>query len=357
MVDKKVIDENINYSASVTRISNVIRENIIIHEDGNLQGDLLVKCGNNRATRAGENAEIHFADDPDGEKVPLRRLQDMGYNEKGEHLGYIADISYPNGTKIDFYNGTITDENGDVYPMGFYDNFRTDGQGNMNHVTKGSANGLFKYQWQEMDNDSKRFVVDFSSLVKRPSLMNAVHRISKDVDDMTRRSSIQRGFDESTPLGKLMLAHRRVGIMANGNGNEWMNVDRQNLTVGQQVSKSDMTVRDFTRIHDKSNTFTETSVGFLNDKSLVVKDTMTGDSRSVNGKVNNWDNTYKIYTLITQSDGTKGIYVGYPQNVKAGSWDNSGNPLNELDLLPNQQFEKVLVDKANGIIIQRPVNE
>ena len=53
----------------------------------------------------------------------------------------------------------------------------------------------------------------------------------------------------------------------------------------------------------------------------------------------------------------KGIYVGYPQNVKAGSWDNSGNPLNELDLLPNQQFEKVLVDKANGIIIQRPVNE
>ena len=347
MVDKKVIDENINYSASVTRISNVIRENIIIHEDGKLQGDLLVKCGNNRATRAGENAEIHFADDPDGEKVPLRRLQDMGYNEKGEHLGYIADISYPNGTRIDFYNGTITDENGDVYPMGFYDNFRTDSQGNMNHITKGSANGLFKYQWQEMNNDDKRFVVELSSLVKRPSLMNTLHEITKDMGDIsnvTSASAIQRGFDESTPLGKLMLAHRQVGFL-NNQDVDWMNVDRQNLTVGQQVSKSDMTVRDFTRIHDSSNTFTETSVGFLNDKGLVVRDSVTGDSRSVNGKVNNWDNTYKIYTLITQADGTKGIYMGYPQNVQAGSWDNSGNPLNELDLLPNQKFEKVLVDK------------
>ena len=56
--------------------------------------------------------------------VPLRHLQDKGYNSNGEHLGYIGRIDYPDGTNIDYVNGTLTID-GMTYQMGFDDNYKT----------------------------------------------------------------------------------------------------------------------------------------------------------------------------------------------------------------------------------------
>ena len=355
MVDRKYINESIEHSVSVNNISNIILDNITVTTVTD-DYDLLVKCSDNRATRAGEGAELHLANDPDGVEVPLRHLQDMGYDENGNHIGYLADITYPSGFRIDYVNGVLVDGDGKEYPMGFDDNFRVDGNGNMTHVREGSANGLFKYQWDEMNRGDRSNVIKFASAMKRNSLVEPLRELDRDGYDVQRRSGISEAMATGgRPVGNLALSQRVMDGMIRSN--DWGRVDRQDLVVGQQISKSDLSFNDFIKIKPSpSSMVTETSVGFLNDKSLVVRDSVTGDTRSVNGKVNNWDNTYKIYTLITNGDGTRGVYLGYPQNVKASAWDNSGNPLNELDLASNQRFEKVLVDKANGIIIQRPVN-
>jgi hypothetical protein len=112
-----------------------------------------------------------------------------------------------------------------------------------------------------------------------------------------------------------------------------------------------------TRINKSRDVPVNTSVGFLNDSSIHVHDRVTGDVRSLNGKVNNWDNTWKVYTCITQGDGTHAMYLGYAQNVHDGVVDNSGNPLNGLTFGSGQGFKTVLCDKENGVVIQVPVNE
>ena len=350
MVDKKQINNSISYSVSVNKISNIIRDNIRISNDESL--DLLEKCGDNRATRAGENAVVHMADAPDGVQVPLRHLQDKGYTEDGEHLGYVADIEYQNGVRIDYVNGYIRDENGVVHQMGFDDNFRSDGNGKLVHNPKGSANGMFKFQWQSMSADERRELVTVASLLKRPSLVNTI----RELRDSGKLGSVDVE-NPNSPLGKLLSFSQRL-VNGEFDGKDWTRIDVANFVVGEQVSKSDLSYRDVHNLRTvNGGGALETSVGMLNDKSLVVRNPMTGESRSVNGRVNNWDNTYKVYTLVETGSGAQGVYMGYPQNVKAGVWDNSGNPLNELDLLPNQHFEKVVVDKANGVIVQRIVSD
>ena len=337
MVDKDDIGNVLEYVLLRKSIEDVIVKELEV-----------IKCSNNSATRAGDGAMVHMADDPDGVKVPLRRLQHKGFDEDGNDLGYIADISYPNGTRIDYYNGTIhlegfgDDLDGD-FPMGFYDNYR-----NGDHVTRGSANGLFKQQWLDLDKDDRGFLVNYLPLMKRGSLARQVKMLEDegvDFDDATFQSYLG-----DTPLGKYISGKSQMDEVIGRNL-----ADGQNLVVGEQVERLDY--RETRRINSSSDDLTSTSVGFLNDKTLTVRDSVTGDSRSVNGKVNNWDNTTKVYTIIRQGDGTHALYLGYGQNVVDGAFDNSGNPHNELTFGGGQRFKKVLVDTENNVVIQVPVNE
>lgn len=308
----------------------------------------VVKCSSNSATKAGDGANVHMADDHDGVRVPLRRLQHKGFDEEGNDLGYIADISYPNGTIIDYYNGSIHlegfgDEFDGDYPMGFFDNYR-DGD----HVTRGSANGLFKQQWKDLSRDDRAFLLNYLPLMKRGSLVRQLKALEEegiDVNDATFQSYLG-----DTPLGKLVRGKSRMDEVIGHTLS-----DGQGLVVGEQVEK--MNSIEGRRINYSSDDLTSTSVGFLNDKTLSVRDSVTGDSRSVNGKVNNWDNTTKVYTLIRQGDGTHALYLGYGQNVVEGAFDNSGNPHNELTFGGGQRFRRLLVDVENNVVIQVPVNE
>ena len=94
---------------------------------------ILLKCHPNSVTRRGEGAVVTMTE-PDGERVPLRHLQDKGYNSKGEHLGYIGRIDYPDGTSINFVDGSLTID-GMSYQMGFDDNYKTV-NGNVQHIIK-----------------------------------------------------------------------------------------------------------------------------------------------------------------------------------------------------------------------------
>ena len=158
----------------IEEISNSLEKTILKNEISDIiEKSFLevVKCTDNSATRRGEGAEIHMANDPDGMKVPKRLLQHKGFDDDGNDLGYIADISYPDGTKIDYYNGKITLDGKD-YDMSMLDNYTVDSNGNMNHKLKGSANGIFKRQWTESNKEERRFALNYSSLLGNGGLVN-----------------------------------------------------------------------------------------------------------------------------------------------------------------------------------------
>ena len=145
--------------------------------------------------------------------------------------------------------------------------------------------------------------------------------------------------------------------MNNNKDASFMRADVSSIVTGQQISRKDMSMRDAIRINSSSDSPVSTSVGRLNDKLINVKDSVSGRVHSTTGEVNNWDNTWKIYTCVTAGDGTHAMYLGYPQNVKAKVWDNSANKYNDLTYFGGQKFRRLLVDKENGVIIQVPVND
>lgn len=309
---------------------------------------VIVKCKENSTTRRGQGAKVTLTGN-EGEPVPTRHLQDKGYDDKGNHLGYIARIDYPDGTNINYVDGTLTID-GKTYQMGFEDNFRTV-NGNIQHDPKGSANGLFKQQKKDILNTTNgkkewKRVRDYGSLMKRST-------ISRQLDDLIKKgveinSHDVKGKYNGTPLGKLIQGFTSMDNLASRT-----NCDYKDIVVGEQVRFVNAGERR--TITTSNPNMTSTSVGFLNDKKLNVHNPVTGETRSVDGENHNWDNSYKIYTVINQGSGAKGVYLGYAQNEKIGAWDNSGNPHNELVLPSNQPMKKLLVDEANGIIIQTPV--
>ena len=307
---------------------------------------LIVKCHENSATLRGKGANVTLAT-PDGERVPLRHLQDKGYDSNGNHLGYISRIDYPDGTSINFLEGTLT-INGVTNRMGFDDNYKTV-NGNIQHDPKGSANELFKQQRKDILNQPNgkknwQHVLNYSPLMKRG-------KINKELNDLLRKGedihSLQEQY-KNTALGKLIDGFDEMDNIARNT-----RCDYENIVVGQQVAS--ININDRRRINDNTGAnMTSTSVGFLNDKTLMSHNKITGETRSLDGNNYNWDNTYKVYTVINQGSGATGVYLGYAQNEKIKAWDNSGNSHNELTLPSNQDMTKLLVDEENKIIIQTP---
>ena len=342
MVDKSNIQENIEKAILKKEVSDIISKRFVE----------VVKCSDNSATHAGEGAIVTMAGD-EGVYVPKRHLQHKGYSDDGEDLGYIGSIEYPNADiSIDYVHGVIR-RGDEEFQMGFDDNYRTDDYGNTNHILKGSANGLFKYQWTEGNRNTRRFSMYYSSLLRDGSVVRLMEELDRAGVNLDSRSAKN---DAVNPKLQALLVNRvqfERSVMTNDN----FRADRSNLVVGEQISDKDVSSREFIKINQSKNTPTNTSVGRLNDSTLNVRDSVTGDSRSINGRNNNWDNTYKVYTLISQGDGTHAMYLGYPQNVKDGAWDNSGNPQNGLSFVQGQRFKTILVDKTNGVRIQVPVNE
>lgn len=331
--------EDINESLDKTILKDIVAKRIVE----------VVKCTDNSATKAGDGGVVHMANDPDGERVPKRRLQHKGFDENGNDLGYIADIKYPNGNEINYYEGTITLD-GETYQMGFFDNFDEHG----NHITKGSANGEFKYQWQQASDSEKRKAVRYSTLLRDGTAVRLMEEMERQGLDFDRWSTKSTAMNTNPRIGALVVGKYQLDKLIGGDA---FRADNRNLVTGEQISKSDTTLLDMTRINSSKGIPTNQSVGMLNDSTLHAHNTVTGETRSLNGKVNNWDNTWKVYTLITQGDGTHAMYLGYPQNVGVGAWDNSGNPLNGITYASNQHFKRVMVDKENGIVVQVPVNE
>lgn len=331
--------EDINDSLEKSIVKDIVAKRIVE----------VVKCTDNSATKAGTGGKVHLANDPDGERVPKRRLQHKGFDENGNDLGYIADIKYPNGNEINYYEGTIT-YNGETFQMGFFDNYRDDGT----HITEGSANGEFKYQWQEADMNERRTAVRFGTLLRDGTAVRLMEEMEKEGLDFNRHSTKASAMNTNPRIGGLVTGKN---VFDNLIKSDSFRADNRNLVTGEMISKSDTTLLDMTRINYSKESFTNQSVGLLNDSTLHAHNTVTGETRSINGKVNNWDNSWKVYSLITQGDGTHAVYLGYPQNVGSGAWDNSGNPLNGISYAGGQKFKRVLVDKENGVVFQVPVNE
>ena len=346
MVDKNKITESIERSILRYDIENIVVKKFVE----------LIKCSSSSATRAGEGAVVHMADDPDGLPVPKRHLQHKGFSEDGEDLGYIADISYPSGFKIDYYHGLITLPSGESFQMGFDDNYKLDANGNYVHDKKGSAEDMFDYQYKEASSGrsgDRQFLLRVGQYFKSGSLQRAMMEMDKRGVNLDRRSVKAESLATNPRLGKALIDRP---LMASVRGMDFTRVDGANIAVGMQLADRDISSLDANHIGTRSNVPMSSSVGFLNDKTINARNSVTGEVRSLTGHVNNWDNTWKVYTVVSEGDGTHGLYLGYPQNVKAGSWDNSGNPYNDLTFVQGQQFNKLLVDKKNRVIIQAPDN-
>ena len=348
MVSKEFINESLEKSILKTDVQKLVEKRFIE----------VVKCDNS-ATHNGANGKVHMANDPDGVEVPKRLLQHKGFDEDGNDLGYIADITYPSGFKIDYFGGKILFPNGEEFSQDVLDNFKTDRFGNVVHDKKGSAEEMLSYQYKEADGGNPRStrgrLLQAGKLFHSGAIQNLMNDIvhnHTDNEGNLNAELIKRSMDnpimrETMELYKWMLIHKNDDSML---------LDRNSIVTGTQISKKDMNMYDATKINVSSPVPLSASVGRLNDKTINVKNDITGETRSLTGQVNNWDNTWKVYTCITQADGTHAMYLGYPQNVNAGAWDNSGNMYNDVTYFPNQNFKKLLVDKENGIIIQVPNN-
>ena len=345
MVTLDKIDESIEKSILKKELTDIIVKGVVE----------VVKCSTNSATENGEGAKIHMADDPDGVRVPNRLLQHKGFDEDGNDLGYIADIKYPSGFTIDYYGGKITFPDGTEFRQDFLDNYKTDSNGNVVHDKKGSAEEALDYQFKEADVRERRMLVKTGSVLKSGSVQN----LMKDIHDAhgDESGSLYGDLARNVSNPKLRDAFEVYQYMFRHGNEPSMLLDRESMVTGTQISRRDMNMKDAIRINSSSEVPLSSSAGRLNDKTINVRSDVTDDVRSLNGEVNNWDNTWKIYTCVTQGDGTHAMYLGYPQNVKAGAWDNSGNMYNDVTYFPNQKFKRVLVDKSNGVIIQVPVNE
>lgn len=348
MVDKASIDENISKAILRKELEDIVTKSFLE----------VVKCTDNSATKNGEGAEMTMAKGggtPDN-MLPKRLTQHKGYDEDGNDLGYIEKIEYPSGFTIDYVGGKITFPDGREFDQSFLDNNKKDSNGNLMHDKMGTNNAerTFDYQFKEAEGGSPRsaqsMMVQIGELFKGGSSQNLMEQAKKNgipLAQLSRESTNPR-VKKLYESWQWMMRHK---------GDENLRADVTSYVAGRQISVSDMNMRDATRINSTLNGMESSSVGRLNDKTINATDSVTGDTRSINGKVNNWDNTWKVYTCVSEGDGTHAMYLGYPQNAKAGVTDNSGNVYNDMTFFEGQNMKRVMVDKTNHVIIQVPVNE
>ena len=331
--------ENINETLEKTilrkELTDIIEKGIVT----------VVKC--NKAHTAGEDPIIHETGAV-GEQVPLRHLFDKGYDDDGNHLGYITDITYPNsdGVSIDFVNGTAT-YNGQEYRVHFDRNYNRNGSEKNEEF---NPTYFFKEQWVNATPLERQTLFRMANAMGSPSLSRAIEEIVKSGVDLNRWSTKEKYV--GTPLENMVLDQVAFDSLLRD-----MSIDNKaNFMCSEQRQR-----RGFDMLHKYvSNPLpTTASVGRVSDKTINVHDKVTGDVRSLTGHNNNITNTVTTFKLIPMDSGTNGAYLGYAQNVKQGLTNDryGGNILDEIAFRGGQKWERVVIDPVNNFVVEIPVNE
>lgn len=264
--------------------------------------DAIIKCASSSIRRIGSNYTITTTTIPDkvGETI-------IGESKK-------ETITYSNGVQVSFIEKDYFDEN-----EFDFQSITIDGQ---EHEYLGhNSYSFFDYQKQWIIDHYGESEWDF---------------VSKYADYFASTDGMEVNYDlrHNNPLGEDNFLRREH--------EHFLNIvrdcpcDRESsvsIRVVDSLHRNDGISKKI--ISDKAHT--STSVGTrLSD--LIDNFTSTSDA-------------WKIITVVDKNSGAKGFFFGNGIKETTGfDWER------ELHFLPNQEFERLVIDEDNKIIIQKPIN-